>query len=672
MNSPDDSIVIESRVHLFAALAEAAETEHNLMCLYLFAAFSLKRSQEEGVSAEELAAIERWRSVILSVSLDEMTHLCLVSNLFSALGGTAHFMRPNFPACPGLYPAEFVMELAPFDLHTIEHFIFLERPSTFEMRDADNFQPVAHYQRAGNANCLLATAGDYKTVGALYGAIRAALTRLSGELGESRLFCGEPRQQVTVADSPLPGLIAILDLKSALAAVDTIITQGEGATVTVNSHFERFGAIKEEYLRCLERNPRFVPGRSVVRSPVMANPVHCTDRVWITHPVAARLLDLANAIYIFTLRGLTQVYAVENRDPAEKHELLNTSFTLMHALATMGEALSLLPASEEAPDRFAGLSFTMVRTLQPLLRKTEFVVMMEALQRFAVMLKALRTDLDPLRSKSPPLKICADRLGVVAEQMNTLLSRLAALQEARSTPSVAKPAAAQSAGDEIPKSTMRGEVSYAEGKKLRVGFDAHKCIHSRHCVTEAPQVFKADVPGDWIAPDDASAELLTAVIRACPSGALTYEPVGDFPAEEAPPVNVMRLCENGPYAFRAELEIDGKKEGFRATLCRCGESKRKPFCDHSHVDAKFSASGEPATIDDAALAEPAGQLKIERTNDGPLRISGNLEICAASGRTVLRTRAVNLCRCGHSKTKPLCDGSHAQAGFRDSAPIAPR
>ncbi|MGZ3653336.1 MAG: ferritin-like domain-containing protein, partial [Bdellovibrionota bacterium] len=136
MKTPDNTIVIESRVHLFAALAEAAETEHNLMCLYLYAAFSLKRSKEEGVSEEELAMIDRWRGIILGVSLEEMTHLCLVTNLFSALGGTSHFLRPNFPASPGLYPADFVMELAPFDLRTIEHFMFLERPASFEMRDA--------------------------------------------------------------------------------------------------------------------------------------------------------------------------------------------------------------------------------------------------------------------------------------------------------------------------------------------------------------------------------------------------------------------------------------------------------------------------------------------------------------------------------------------------------
>jgi len=50
MNTPVSSVVIESRIHLFSALAEAAETEHNLLCLYLFATYSLKRSTEEGLN----------------------------------------------------------------------------------------------------------------------------------------------------------------------------------------------------------------------------------------------------------------------------------------------------------------------------------------------------------------------------------------------------------------------------------------------------------------------------------------------------------------------------------------------------------------------------------------------------------------------------------------------
>jgi hypothetical protein len=65
MPAPSSPLVLESRVQLFSALSEAAELEHNLLCLYLYAASSLKRTQAEGVTAGQLEAIARWRRVIL-------------------------------------------------------------------------------------------------------------------------------------------------------------------------------------------------------------------------------------------------------------------------------------------------------------------------------------------------------------------------------------------------------------------------------------------------------------------------------------------------------------------------------------------------------------------------------------------------------------------------------
>ena len=49
-----------SREQLFHELYEAAELEHNLMCTYLYAAFSLKAGVAEGLSEPEAAAVARW------------------------------------------------------------------------------------------------------------------------------------------------------------------------------------------------------------------------------------------------------------------------------------------------------------------------------------------------------------------------------------------------------------------------------------------------------------------------------------------------------------------------------------------------------------------------------------------------------------------------------------
>jgi CDGSH-type Zn-finger protein len=45
-------------------------------------------------------------------------------------------------------------------------------------------------------------------------------------------------------------------------------------------------------------------------------------------------------------------------------------------------------------------------------------------------------------------------------------------------------------------------------------------------------------------------------------------------------------------------------------------------------------------------------------------VTGSVEICAGTGRTIDRVTQTRLCRCGGSGTKPFCDGTHARIGFR--------
>ncbi len=56
-------------------LYEAAELEHNLMCTYLYAAFSLRDGEAEGLSKRETEAVARFRQVIMKVAVEEMGHL---------------------------------------------------------------------------------------------------------------------------------------------------------------------------------------------------------------------------------------------------------------------------------------------------------------------------------------------------------------------------------------------------------------------------------------------------------------------------------------------------------------------------------------------------------------------------------------------------------------------
>lgn len=205
----------------------------------------------------------------------------------------------------------------------------------------------------------------------------------------------------------------------------------------------------------------------------------------------------------------------------------------------------------------------------------------------------------------------------------------------------------------------------AEGKDVIVNFDGKRCIHARVYVTQAPATFLADVDGPWIVADATDVEQLCGVIRQCPSGALTYER-RDGKVEPVPPANLVTLRENGPYAVRADLMIDGERAGYRAVLCRCGASKRKPFCDKSHKYIGFEATGEPPTTDTPKLVVRNGPLAIDPELDGPLQAQGNLEIVSGTGRTIAFLETARLCRCGGSANKPFCDETHRRIGFRST------
>ncbi|PNS09811.1 CDGSH iron-sulfur domain-containing protein [Solilutibacter silvestris] len=201
------------------------------------------------------------------------------------------------------------------------------------------------------------------------------------------------------------------------------------------------------------------------------------------------------------------------------------------------------------------------------------------------------------------------------------------------------------------------------GKHLVILYDGKLCIHSRNCILNQPEVFVPNVEGEWIHPDDASTEDVVMTARMCPSGAIRYQRLDGGEEEPAPEVNTARLRENGPLAFNAPLEIAGEAAGLRRTLCRCGLSKHKPYCDNSHVEGGFHATGEPATKKSGPLAARDGVLAVEPQRNGPLKVSGNLEIVSGTGRTIDRVTETWLCRCGHSQNKPYCDGSHLKSGF---------
>ncbi len=64
--------------------------------------------------------------------------------------------------------------------------------------------------------------------------------------------------------------------------------------------------------------------------------------------------------------------------------------------------------------------------------------------------------------------------------------------------------------------------------------------------------------------------------------------------------------------------------------------------------------------------EPALPAEVVLIPDGPLWVTGGVTVERSDGVPLEARNRVTLCRCGASKTKPLCDGTHAEVGFRHS------
>jgi CDGSH-type Zn-finger protein/uncharacterized Fe-S cluster protein YjdI len=657
-----------SREQILYWLHEAAEIEHHLMCCYLYAAFSLKRTDPRWTPTQQ-QAVALWRRNIMSVAYEEMAHLALVGNLASALGAAPHLGRPALPVDAGPYPAGFVIRLAGFSVQTIEHFKFLERPAHESLADAQAFAPTQRYQRGVPPGRLSPGPRDYDTVGGLYQVLADSLRACVQAHGEAAVFVGDRALQVDATLAPLPGVAAVTDLASALAAIQTIVTQGEGAGAEhADSHFSRFSRLGDELAALTAADPSFEPAWPAATNPVMNRPVHsAADRVYIGGDALARWLDIGNAIYTTSLRCLIQGFAATNRD--HKATWLNSSFALMRAMVPVGEGLAARPASDAAPTPHAGLTFTPLRTLAalPAAHAAEVVAeRLDQLRQRAAELPVVTVAGESAATWAGVVTLLAQQQAAVAGLMDAQGPRPATAPVAAAAPPVSTSSPAM-VGAAFAAATAPSPpptpVEVVRGQHLTVRFDGKRCIHARHCVLDAPTVFKANTPGEWIFPDTVSAEALVGVAHSCPSGAISYQRHDGGAEEAAPAVNQLRIRENGPYAVHAPLTVAGQADGLRATLCRCGQSARKPWCDGAHAAQGFVASGEPPTGTTEPLAQRDGPLHINPLRNGPLHVQGNLEICAGTGRTVARITEARLCRCGQSRHKPFCDASHVAAGF---------
>jgi CDGSH-type Zn-finger protein/uncharacterized Fe-S cluster protein YjdI len=216
---------------------------------------------------------------------------------------------------------------------------------------------------------------------------------------------------------------------------------------------------------------------------------------------------------------------------------------------------------------------------------------------------------------------------------------------------------------------MAGEQTIHQypGHAVDVSWDKRLCIHVGECGRAEGELFVGG-RNPWCDPNVAgSAGAVAEVCQRCPTGALTYVRKDGGAAEVAPARNQVVVANDGPLYVSGDLVIDGAADDqpgvrFRAALCRCGASKNKPFCDNGHRELRFEDQGSVGSKGEGVV-EAGGKLQIRRAPNGPLLLNGSFTIITGAGREAWHGTRAALCRCGASKNKPFCDGSHKGAGF---------
>lgn len=136
---------------------------------------------------------------------------------------------------------------------------------------------------------------------------------------------------------------------------------------------------------------------------------------------------------------------------------------------------------------------------------------------------------------------------------------------------------------------LHKEKTY-EGKDITINDNRTICSHSAECVKNLNKVFDVNRK-PWISPDNAKTEQIADIVRKCPSGALSYtidgKQVRNFDREEE-----ITVSRNGPYNVKGGIILNIPEElqppaSEHFTLCRCGASGNKPYCDGSHSVINF-------------------------------------------------------------------------------------
>lgn len=145
------------------------------------------------------------------------------------------------------------------------------------------------------------------------------------------------------------------------------------------------------------------------------------------------------------------------------------------------------------------------------------------------------------------------------------------------------------------RSTARMEPGVARTYRtddIEIDWEPRLCVHAGACFSSSPEAFDPRAR-PWVRPEAAGPGEVARIVMLCPTGALRFHRLDDGPQEdELIGETVVHPEVNGPLEVRGSFTItdhDGEpvRTMTRALLCRCGQSRNKPFCDNSHRLANF-------------------------------------------------------------------------------------
>ncbi|MGO9972813.1 MAG: ferritin-like domain-containing protein [Solirubrobacteraceae bacterium] len=647
---PEAPFVIEHREALIYMLCEAAELEHGIMCQYLFAAFSLKRQLEEGLTSEQVDAVKRWRSTILHVAAEEMLHLALVHNVLSAIGSAPHLWRPNLPAPASHYPAGVNLTLVPFGEDALRHFMFLERPEGMELEGASGIDaPVHDAVPLMSEGDIIPRLQDFATVGHLYRSIEHGLARLCEKYGERNLFIGPPHSQAASEHFRWSELRPVTDLASAQRALDTILEQGEGARGDwKDAHFGQFVEILQEYRDVRERDPNFEPARPVLFAT--ARPCERDNTVpLITDQVTVRCVDLFNVCYEILLLALERYFAHTEENDAQLKTLAEAAVNLMVAvLAPLGQIITTLPVGPGHPGQNAGPSFELFYESDYLMPHLAAAwTMLEERVRQA---SGFAEEIQEIGAPS-----LVEKLEPVAAALSGIADTLAArFPEWGAT--------SRFLGKATPDGTEQSSAVTIKEQADRLAARATETspLTPLSCLIVRTHAL---VLSALVSDASRAASLLDGVLRPLVRASELHGggPAGEESGEQAPASDfdgsLWQLA-------TATARLSGASgSGEAAGWLNLAAAKLEQLTDT--LPAGATVPTRPERQAELDSAQNVGDPTITLVRNGPL-IAMDVELVTdwlGTPQTPSRLRA--LCRCGRSGEKPDCDASCLRGGFED-------